>query len=230
MEWYGNNSGEIVYENDLPENVTLWPASSWLKYYIRYIVKTNRYFVYPRVSLTTNFGDKGQHSIRSSPSYQVPLMLGLKNGYKFPTFENDSIIYDVFFERIGIGKELGIPEGDLCMDLYGNKQNKLKKRYWITTNHANYKKVFKYGLKMRPHEVNIYYNVPGDEIYCYETNSMINRKNNNINMEIMNTVKVVGYDFRDTKRTDIWLFGLVHIGKLMINVARKMYKLLKFGD
>jgi hypothetical protein len=71
LEWYGNNSGEIKYENDIPENVTRWPDSSWLKYYIRYIVKTNRYFVYPRVSLTTNFVDKGQHHLNHKLSGAV---------------------------------------------------------------------------------------------------------------------------------------------------------------
>ena len=228
IEWYGNNCGEIKYDNELPENVTLWPTSSWLKYYIRYIVKTNRYFVYPRVSLTTNFGDKGFHVIKSSPSYQVPLMLGRQSEYKFPSFDNESIKYDVFFERVGIGKELGISEDDLCTDLYGNKRNKQKKNYWLTMRHANYKILFKYGLKMRPHEVNIYNNVQGDEIFCYDTNIMNKYASNNIFKKKLNTVKIIEYDLRDTKRKDIWLIGLVHVGKLMMNVVRKIYKLLMY--
>jgi hypothetical protein len=194
---------------------------------MRYTVKTNRYFVYPRVSLTTNFVDKGQHVPKSSTSYQVPLMLGIRKGYKFPTFNEESIKYDVFFERVGIGKELGIPEEDLCTDLYGSKQNKLNKRFWITMIHANYKKIFKFGLKLRPHEVNIHYNVQGDEIFCYDTEKIINigykPKIANIN-----TLNVIAYEFRDTKRTDIWLMGLVHFSKMIVNMGRKIYRIFKY--
>jgi hypothetical protein len=56
--WYECNSS--VSENDpLPENVINWKENSWKKHYIKYMVINKKYFVIPRISLTTNFAELG---------------------------------------------------------------------------------------------------------------------------------------------------------------------------
>lgn len=223
-EWYVVNQGDIYDEPDMPKNVTAWPESSWLKYYIRYLVKTNKYFIYPRVSLTTNFGDKGQHASKSSPSYQVPLLIGIKFKYNFPELDDNSVCYDVFFERIEIGKKLGFPDEQVCLDLYSTKHRNIKERYWITMEHANYMIHSSFGLNMRPHEANILYQIEGNDIFCYDTS--IN-KINNISNKNNNIIKMIIYDFRDTKREFVWIYGYYLFKLFIYNGIKKLSKFLK---
>lgn len=223
-EWYVVNQDKIYDEPDMPINVTEWPDSSWKKYYIRYLVKTKKYFVYPRISLTTNFGDKGHHNPNASTSYQVPLLFAVKFGYNFPELDDNSVCYDAFFERIGIGKKLGLPDEHVCLDLYSTKCN--KKRYWITMKHANYMIHSCFGLEMRPHEVNIYNEIEGNDIYCYDTSVI---KVNEIFNQYEKTLKMIMYDLLDTKRNIIWIYGYFLFKKFLWNCVTRLSRLFKIG-
>ncbi len=92
--WLGNK--EIIDTDPIPLQVKNWPETSWLKYFIKYLVSTNKYFVYPKESLTTNFGDSGTHSRKSNVVYQVPLFLGKE--INFVGMEKSVNVYDSFFE------------------------------------------------------------------------------------------------------------------------------------
>lgn len=221
-EWYVVNQDKIYDEPDMPKNVTEWPDSSWKKYYIRYLVKTNKYFVYPRISLTTNFGDKGQHNINTLTSYQVPLLFVVKFGYNFPELDDNSVCYDAYFERIGIGKKLGLPDEHVCLDLYSTKFNSHKKKYWITTEQANYKIHSCFGLEMRPHEANIYQEIAGNDIYCYDT-SIITV--NNMSNKNEKTFKIITYYMGETKRNIVWIYGYLLLKKLLLNVVARLSKI-----
>ena len=95
-EWL---KGQSISELDpIPLQVKNWPDTSWLKYFIKYLVSTDKYFVYPTVSLTTNFGDSGTHNIKSNVVYQVPFFLGKK--INFTEIEESINVYDVFFEML----------------------------------------------------------------------------------------------------------------------------------
>ena len=43
-KWYIQNSGPIEANDDIPANITSWSDKSWLKYYMKYLIETNRYF------------------------------------------------------------------------------------------------------------------------------------------------------------------------------------------
>jgi len=82
----------------LPASVVAWPsATSWKKIFFQYLLETNRYFVYPRISLTTNFGDIGQHHDNDLKVWQTPLLLE-KMDFRFSKPDDSIFVYDAFFE------------------------------------------------------------------------------------------------------------------------------------
>lgn len=54
---------------------------AWSKYFEAYLILTNKFFIYPYTSLSTNFSDVGVHTNEGqiSNSYQVELIYGRKN-------------------------------------------------------------------------------------------------------------------------------------------------------
>ena len=66
LNWISVNESISFKSNDFPDSIANWPDSSWLKFHNKYIVDNNLFFVYPRVSLTSNFSDIGTHNSLSS--------------------------------------------------------------------------------------------------------------------------------------------------------------------
>ncbi|MHA7943010.1 glycosyltransferase family A protein [Formosa sp. 3Alg 14/1] len=97
--WFKENSVWDNSDKRLPKDVLAWPETSWKKYYIKYLVDTNRYFVYPRISLTTNFGDAGTNNGYKNSLHQVNILIGAKT-WTFSKL-NQGIKYDVHFELDG---------------------------------------------------------------------------------------------------------------------------------
>lgn len=167
-KWYSINADKDLSEgNLLPSYISNWNQESWLKYYMRYIVEKDKYFIYPYYSLSTNCSEVGEHSRLPNNDYQVPLQEGSPQ-YRFPTFEQ-SIKYDVFFERVGIDNII-FPElhGRKLLDLYGNRTAYGNARYLISTNSLPYKVVRKAQLRYRPIEVNAIKPINGEGLYVYD--------------------------------------------------------------
>jgi len=203
-EWFLLHDMKLTPDPEIPGEVTRWPESSWLKYYICYVVKTNKYFVHPYVSLTTNFGDIGMHTDIVNSSGQVPLQNG-KMQYRMPGF-SEAVRYDVFFERMDLPAFPEIIPSDICVDLYGAKRNITKKRYWLTMDSAPCKVVSSYGLYLRPHERNVISNIQGNDIFLYDTNeqAQISKKNNSGMTKLWYDYKIVS--FRNSLK--IFLYNL----------------------
>ncbi len=170
--WYSDNSKELVKADDMPERIYSWPNTSWKKYYMKYIVDNNKYFVYPYVSLSTNASEIGEHAKKSTSRYQVPILYGRKN-YKFIAL-NSGIIYDVFFENQCIAEYLNISKDELCVDLYGSKPTNQNRRYVITPKKINHKILYTYSLSLKPQELNVILNNPGKDLYLYDLEADIN--------------------------------------------------------
>jgi len=97
--WYENNCN-LVLDNDpsLPTDITIWPDTSWKKYFIKYLIDTDKYFVYPNTSYVTNFGDPGQHHTGTNV-FQIPLAYG-DTRLILPTFDMSYAKYDAFCEML----------------------------------------------------------------------------------------------------------------------------------
>lgn len=171
-DWYLEHQDFPVLPH-LPHRICSWNKKSWLKYHIRYCIEENKYFVHPYVSLSTNFGDAGEHSNGAANTvYQVELQKGVKNKYELPEFGKEAVYYDGFFENKSLYQVLGLDSDSVCLDLNGEWKNRLNKRYWLTTEVVDFKIVKSFGLNYRPIEVNVIVNNPGTQIFLYDTQTI----------------------------------------------------------
>ena len=198
-KWYAGNKNRSLEGPFVPANVSGWSDKSWLKYYIAYLIETGRYCIYPRVSMTTNFGDIGSHACKTDTDLQVPLMNTRRCvNYEFSTLDESRAVYDAFFEPVGIladGKIClgGLEEGfdakekrRLIVDLYGykpldeiissfrNDPDREDVNYVLTSKRLPYKVIKSFARQMRPADANILYGIQGNDLHLYDI-----RKNDN---------------------------------------------------
>lgn len=163
--WY--DEGQKVNQDDvLPQAVLDWPESSWLKYFIKYLVVTDKYFVYPKVSFSTNFGDSGTHNPESDTSFQVPLVCSGIDYMRFPKMEDSINVYDSFFEPDeAILKRLN-PElinKEFVVDLYGLKNlGRFNQAYALSNKMLLGEPIYSFGLSLKPMAANVFNGVNGD--------------------------------------------------------------------
>ena len=187
--WYKENETRKIEGKDVPRIVANWPASSWLKYHITYTIRTNKYFVYPYYSLSTNFSEMGVHHALFSNSFQVVLR-DVSGQYRLPSFDN-ATKYDAFFERDGLEEVLGLNKTDLSIDLYGCKED-INTRYLLTTQRLPFNVLASYGLHLRPHELNIVHAISGDDIFLYDTSIHVD-----LQKKKGETSKLLLYDYKN---------------------------------
>ena len=168
--WYDTEATKLLVTDDIPTNVVNWPESSWLKYFIKYLVVTNKYFIYPRSSLTTNFSDIGTNVIKVDYTYQVSLALS-KHNYNFSTYSESNAIYDVFFEvSPSILKKFNkkLEAYDFEVDLYGSKLlSNVKKKYLLSNKELTNKALISFSRDLRPHDFNITSNFLSDNKHIF---------------------------------------------------------------
>lgn len=168
LAWYQENDGPFYNAKGLPKCISDWDDKSWLKYYMRYCVEKDKYFVYPRIALVTDFSEQGIHAVESSNEFQIPLLLGEKK-WDLPTFEQAKYTYNAFYENEMLYQYLFLPKEELLVDLYGVQESEIDKySYWLSTKPAKFQIIKSFGLEMKPRDLNIIFDVPGDEIFLYD--------------------------------------------------------------
>lgn len=211
-EWYAiNEEKDLGRDNLLPEYISNWNKQSWLKYYMRYIVETDRYFVYPHVSLSTNASDIGEHCRIPNNDYQVALLQGNLE-YRLSSFE-ESIKYDVFFERVGLNifPELG---EEVVLDFYGNRKNYNDKHFCVSTRELPYKKIKSFQLRYRPIEMNCLLPSDGRGAYLYDLRQPEGLQKNNHNI-------ITRYDVRAIHWKNLLHLGLSEFIDTIIDRIKK---------
>lgn len=172
-DWYEVHKNDELASDDVPLNVSSWSEKSWLKYYIKYLIETDRYFIYPRVSLTTNFGDEGTHADAGVNDLQVPIAGMRRYGqvdFHFSDVDGSGSVYDAYFENMRLGSRL--PEdvfGDVTIDMYGCRQSRGYKRYVLSSLALPYRVITSYGRRLRPIDANVYYKTEGKDFFLYDT-------------------------------------------------------------
>jgi len=174
LAWYKLNP-DITKNENIPLNVRSWSDKSWLKYHISYLIENNLYFLYPKISLTSNFGDQGTHMKDSHTYYQVPILNATGKEYNFSTLEESKSKYDAFFENLLLSNVLSIDKIDLTVDLYGYKTS-YRTQFLLTSKILNFKIISSFSKKLKPLDNNIVYSIPGNEIFLYDTSKSKNNK------------------------------------------------------
>lgn len=182
--WYQEHKLFPLESRKLPNNLFGWGDSSWLKYHIWYCVENDKYFFFPYNSLSTNCADKGTNNRNGGQTTtQSPLIYGKVNNFRLPDFRDDSLRYSSFYENEYIYRYLGLSKEELCIDLGGTNNNKDNKRYYLTVSDCPFRIIRSFALKLRPIELNILYNLKGEEIHLYDTfykEKYANKKTNNL--------------------------------------------------
>lgn len=210
-EWYDEGQ-EISKDDCLPNDVLLWPDTSWKKYFIKYLVKKDKYFIYPKKSFTTNFGDSGVHQVRNN-LFQVPLFMGNKKN-NFISFDKSMSIYDSFCELLpSVYKKLNsdLECYDFESDLYGTKEtSKINSPYVLTTKESIVgENVKSYGLLMKPMELNVVFNINGNFFNLIKL-----KKGDKLIKRSIKNLMFYEYFYKPIKRNSLKLFFLKGLMKL----------------
>ncbi len=153
----------------VPADITHWPDTSWGKYFIYYMVENGLYYVIPYTSLSTNCEEAGQHAAGGCDAHQVMLLDDCMD-WRFAPI-GQAVRYDVFFERIGLKMPpvAGLSGANVCVDLNDQKRASFGRRYLLSTARYDLPVVASFGMRMRPIEANVQYDVAGGDIRLYDT-------------------------------------------------------------
>lgn len=211
-EWYSNND-EITIDEKLPSPIYAW-KESWGKYFIRYLVETDRYYVLPYHAYSTVYGVPGVHSKYIELDVQVSLNQGIDSP-RFAQFDDGSH-YDSFFENKDlagiISKRHNISPEEICIDIYGSSRKEYSGyRYILTTKRMNYKIMSSYDLNLRPHEANVLVGAAGTGIFLYD--------NTGVENNVYKTSRI-DYDFAGIKGPYAIKYGISHCFYILLNIVK----------
>ncbi len=164
--WYGKKQNEkLSLADGVPSSVIKWPDTSWKKFFIKYMIEKNLFFLYPRISLSTNFGDDGMNHLGDN-HYQVPLYYSDKK-FAFIKFSKSYAKYDSYCELLpeclNMLTEL-FSSFDYTVDLYGSKPLEQIKTDYLLSSRGTVNPIHSFGRKMIPHETNVVEDIKGDKI------------------------------------------------------------------
>jgi hypothetical protein len=173
MDW---NKAHEAYFNDayLPSNVKGWGVHSWKKHFVHYMAENDLYFVYPRLSFTTNLEGIGTHS-NSIGTFQTTLQESGKS-HVFNHFSQSKSIYDAWFEIKPLALNKWIPHYqnyDYEVDLFGTKD--MYKSEFILAKKRSTAPMHSYSAKMQPALQNVLGDIEGTGIEFTATKNIINQ-------------------------------------------------------
>jgi len=157
------------YQQPLHEMFASFPATDWFPLKTRYLSDTGRYYVMPRQSLTTNFGERGTHFSRETRFFQVPLQT-LRHSFRLHGLDDAVAVYDSFQEILPDRLNrltVALAGYEFDIDLNATKSPKnLKHEYVLTTRRCSSPRAT-FAKVMRPMEANVIEAVTGKGInFC----------------------------------------------------------------
>lgn len=218
--WLKDKEDKDLHFPLLPAVVANWSKKSWLKFHNAYLAATGKYFIYPKVSLATNFSDDGEHA-RSNSVYQVPLLARPQREYRFNDRSVAMAKYDAYFESQNMFDVLGINPNEIDVNLYGNKP--LKKRFVLSLNPQGFAIEKSFGMSLRPMELNVILSIPGSEIFLLDTHK---KRSHSFRQNILNSslkLRVFMYETRTSAKFYLILSGLYLYGKAIAFRAKRAW-------
>lgn len=186
-DWYREHQ-QLKFQSNMPDNIWSWSVNSWGKYFVYYILDMNKYYVVPYRALSTCFSEPGIHIKNITLDNQVCLFYGTRK-YEFVKFEEGSH-YDIFFENTDLKQYLQKytnGNADICINLYGKKKETGERaNYELTLLRKKGKAVKTFGLQMRPWEMNVVYEIEGNDIFLYENSGFDNKSRGGSRFSILN--------------------------------------------
>lgn len=176
--WY--QQGPQITPNDLlPVGVKkYWSEKSWSKYFLKFLVEHDLYYVYPRISHCTNFSDAGEHYAHITAKYQVALPLDSVREFRFKPFEESHGVYDVFFELLPDRLNRLVPEladYDYVVDLNATKEMHLYPQPYVLSTRKATESIKTYSYQLTPAVMNVIYQLPGQAISLVRKEHLIKK-------------------------------------------------------
>lgn len=169
--WLGNNKD--ISQINIPVEVKEW-THSWKKFFIAYMVDMNKFFVYPYVSFTNEFGTAGIHYEGKEAVNTVDLFMGVNIEYRFRDFEAGSLFkYDCFFQAVDRIIKIDKINYNVCFDLYSNKEVQNLTAAYVLTSRRQSSPIYTFGHLHIPFEYNILRDVVGDFFYLVKREKFI---------------------------------------------------------
>ncbi len=214
--WLEKNEPINFDKIDMPYQIKGW-SRAWSKYFYAFLISTNKYFIFPYISLSTNFSDSGEHKNFGSTAFQVNLLTGEKQ-YNMPGF-TELVKYDVYSNPVGLSIFLGVPEKDLCVDFWNNNPNTLNKRYVLSPYWRPFMIIKCFGTKLRPLELNVVYKIDGKGLYLYDTT--IPYRNSSFNKYRLN---ILEYYLHGFDKLDMFTFILKNYKTIIKRIIKSLLK------
>lgn len=164
--WLATDDRRVTIGDGVHNLFTAFPPDDWLALKAKYLAATGRSYVYPRESLTTNFGEPGTHFARPTGVFQVPLQ-HRRRAFRFLPLPEAVAVYDGFYEMIPdrLNRLTDALSGlAYDVDLYASKgSHQLTAEYTLTTR-ATHNPLATFAKALRPLEANVIDGVPGQGI------------------------------------------------------------------
>jgi len=138
-------------------------AEDYFPVLTKYLALTDQYYAFPRVSLTTGFGDAGTHFVNTTSYFQVPLQLG-PISFRIKTLDVSNLLFDSFMEikPICLNRIAPILDGyDFDVDLNASKEARNLQQEYVLTVRDCVNPVKTFALAMRPLEANVAFGIQG---------------------------------------------------------------------
>lgn len=216
--WYEDNQGEITESVSFPCYISQWNHASWMKYYNKYVVEQDLYYVYPYKSLTTNHTEVGEHSSVSNNDFQVPL-LSMPMEYRCVSVK-EGVKYDIFLERVELKAEyLSKYRGKVMLDLMGTRSRFDGADVLISVQQLPYKVLDELQLRYRPVETNVSLPHQGKGIFVYDLHMSARKPKCNSRI-------LVSYDIRGIKPVRAFWYVLGGMNAALVRKVKKLKKKL----
>lgn len=164
-EWRATAVRHIQPSDGLHELFQTFPPTDWFPLKTKYLVQTHRFYVFPRESLTTNYGDSGTH-VRGTNFFQVPLQTR-RADFRLQPLADSVAVYDSFQEMLpGCVRQLTdqFDGYEFTVDLHGTRSPANIPTEFVLTSQAMHQPVKTFGLELRPLLANVLYQQPGTGI------------------------------------------------------------------
>ncbi len=95
-KWLDKNDCDYFQDSEVPKYVCNWPSTSWKKHFIRYMIKYDKFSIYPYFSMTTNLGEDGTHHRNVGKLWNASLLVN-DRAWNVESFNKKSVKYNSHF-------------------------------------------------------------------------------------------------------------------------------------
>ncbi len=155
----------VTPSDPMHELFQTFPPTDWFPLKTKYLVQNGRFYVFPRESLTTNFGDSGTH-VQQTSFFQLPLQTR-RSHFRLQKLDEAVAVYDSFQELLPdrlnrLTQQLA--EYEFTVDLHGTRSPANMPTPFVLTTQELDNPLHTFGMDLRPLPVNVIHNIPGTGI------------------------------------------------------------------